>query len=108
MIKALSKFFTVIATVIVLASCDPEYALKGGGFEYKGETRADTVTAKRKVREPRKGDYDAKRLKGAVYGDMFIITYEGHEYFLYRGTECCSMVHSESCPCKRKKEAIIE
>lgn len=95
--QAFFKFFAAFAALAVLTSC----SANDNGFEYKGEPKVDTTKTVQRTRKVRKNDYDFKRLRGGA--EVYSLTYGGHEYIIYRGSECCSMLHSESCPCKKEK-----
>lgn len=106
MIKALFKFLAVVATVIVLASCDPEYALRGG-FEYQGEQNTDNGVAKENVPQKRLPRGTTESVRGTMR-NIVLLMFEGHEYIIVYSSEGVAIIHSESCPCKKKKEAETE
>ena len=51
---------------------------------------------------------DAKGDDNRIKGSSITVTSKGHEYIIFetaRGNTCC--IHSASCPCQVKKQAVI-
>lgn len=50
---------------------------------------------------------DVKRDDNRIKGSSITVTSKGHEYIIFetdRGSTCC--IHSASCPCQAKKQAV--
>lgn len=50
---------------------------------------------------------DAKGDDNRIKGSSITVTSKGHEYIIFetdRGSTCC--IHSASCPCQAKKQAV--